>query len=135
MVTGLELFPILEKLFGLQLRRVRGLTMRCFMDEAVVITVEELVDKLNPAVAETRLFGLETLISCDVRLLPCPFCGSPASISLVAPAHEHVIIQLPPVGDTWLVECSGCAAGFVGGAQAEVVLLWNRRPDALGETK
>lgn len=62
------------------------------------------------------------------ELHPCPFCGSSAGITLI-PAHEHQIAKfMPAVGDTWVLECKACPAGFCGQTREEVVSLWNRRP-------
>ena len=61
------------------------------------------------------------------KLLPCPFCGSSAEIRLI-PAHEHHIATwMPPSPDTWIVECSGCDAGFCAAERDVVVAAWNRR--------
>ena len=61
-----------------------------------------------------------------MNLLPCPFCGSPATLTLIE-AHAHVIAPLPPSPDTWVLECDGCDAGFCGGDAESVTQAWNRR--------
>lgn len=59
-------------------------------------------------------------------LLPCPFCGSPPEVKCIE-AHTHYLVDLPAVGDTWVLECTGCPAGFCAHTEAEVIEAWNRR--------
>lgn len=63
---------------------------------------------------------------CD-DALPCAHCGARPFVEVI-PAHEHTVAKfMPPVGDTWTIECSGCEAGFCGGTREDVLAAWNRR--------
>ncbi len=54
----------------------------------------------------------------DEQLLPCPFCGAKPNVHMI-PAHDHKIAKfMPAVGDTWIIECGACPAGFCGEARA-----------------
>jgi len=64
-------------------------------------------------------------------LLPCPFCGAPASGYAIAP-HTHALrfgdFKMPDHVGSYVVEgnCS-CGSGLIGATQGEVTARWNTR--------
>jgi hypothetical protein len=66
------------------------------------------------------------------RLLPCPFCGSPASIEPWHNAkHGHLVSCSNREGDNY---CR-VGPGVAGDTKAEAIELWNRRAEAREEGK
>ena len=65
-------------------------------------------------------------------LLPCPFCGAPAS-GYPIEAHQHSsflknIVGVPDHGGSYVIEGNcACGSGLIGETEAEVTERWNRR--------
>jgi acetone carboxylase gamma subunit len=64
----------------------------------------------------------------ESRLLPCPFCGSKASINYVPP-HTHVFVDfMPDYKGEHFIERNGCTCAICGGPELEDAIdVWNRR--------
>lgn len=66
-------------------------------------------------------------------LLPCPFCGAPASGHAIEP-HTHSIVfegfKMPDHPGSYVIEgdCA-CGSGLIGDTQEEVTARWNRRAE------
>jgi hypothetical protein len=73
----------------------------------------------------------------DVELLPCPFCGGPATLAL----HKGIGKGISHRGDdVWSIDCagdrdkniSGCGASAVNRYKKELIISeWNRRTPAV----
>jgi hypothetical protein len=45
----------------------------------------------------------------------------------LTPEQLTAITGIPPVGDTWTIECVDCPAGFCGETKEEITAVWNAR--------
>lgn len=65
----------------------------------------------------------------DPKLLPCPFCGSAASLE-GHPPHRHRFAKfMPDHPGSWTIECLKCGTGHVRWARDDVIAAWNTRTE------
>lgn len=63
----------------------------------------------------------------EIKLLPCPFCGGKATITIIEP-HKHAFATWMPdyTGGTF-IECYNCSCSVSGETEEEAIGHWNTR--------
>jgi hypothetical protein len=70
----------------------------------------------------------EEIDKAEKTLLPCPFCGSGATINYIPPHTHGFATFMPDCHGEYFVECSGCTVAIAGGPKlSEAVAAWNQR--------